>query len=115
MEQGDTGIPLKVRLRDRRGYADLTTATVTMNIAPTATPSVFVIEGAACTVHPDQSDPSAAGHRGEIQHDWTSEEVALLTRIVGVYRVTFPATVNGEPVTFPRSTIGKDYFLLEVT
>lgn len=113
MQEGDTGIDLVFRLKDRRGYADLTGAVVLLDIAPYEDENTLVITGASCTPHADQS--ALGGHRGEARHVWTAPEVALLKRAVGLYRATFPVTKSGQTTTFPRAPRGEDFLLIEVT
>lgn len=112
LAQGDTSIDLSARLKDKRGYVDLTTAVVTLTVCKLHD-SGPIIDSAPCIPFPDQTNASEQGDRGKVRHVWQTNEVALLNKTQRNYSAHFTVVRNGQTATFPRKK-NESYILITV-
>lgn len=114
LNQGDTSNDFIVRLKDHRGYIDLTGAVVTLTINPYHDIEHPVIVDAVCIPFPDQTNATKQGDRGKVRHVWQPGEVTIdkLNRDQRIYEARFHVTKNAQTETFPKN---KQYPFVEFT
>lgn len=104
MKKNDTGVPLRVILKDDDGPIDLTGWAVRFVMTPQGSLTRKV--DATATVDSDQ-----AANKGQVTYQWGSADVDT----VGVYECEFVCTIpGGKQITFPRDVFNNAFNIVEI-